>query len=47
MPVPDFSKVTTSSIAAAATQVFFSIGVGMCCGFVYGSYIDKKNNMEE
>lgn len=43
--VPDFSKVTTSSIAAAATQVFFSIGVGMCCGFVYGSYIDKKSNL--
>lgn len=42
---PDFSKVTTDSIAAAATQVFFSIGIGMCAGFVYGSYIDKDTNM--
>ncbi len=42
---PDFSKVTTSSFAAATTQVFFSIGVGMCGGFVYGSYFDKKKDL--
>lgn len=43
--IPDFSAVTTGSVAAAATQVFFSIGVGMCCAFVYGSYIKKDTNM--
>jgi NSS family neurotransmitter:Na+ symporter len=42
---PDFSAVTTDSIAAAATQVFFSIGIGMCCAFVYGSYIGKDSNL--
>ena len=42
---PDFSTVSLNTISAAATQVFFSIGVGMCCGFVYGSYIDKDTNL--
>lgn len=42
---PDFSAVTASSIAAAATQVLFSIGIGMCCAYVYGSYITKESNM--
>lgn len=43
--VPDFSKVSVDSIAAAGMQIFFSIGVGMCCAFVYGSYISKKTNI--
>ncbi|MDO4554297.1 MAG: sodium-dependent transporter [Lachnospiraceae bacterium] len=42
---PDFSKIDASVISAAATQVFFSIGIGMCCAFVYGSYISKDTNM--
>lgn len=42
---PDFSAVTASGIAAAATQVLFSIGIGMCCAYVYGSYITKNSNM--
>lgn len=42
---PDFSKINFSVISAAATQVFFSIGIGMCCAFVYGSYIQKDSNM--
>ena len=42
---PDFSKITFATIQAASVQVFYSIGVGMCCGIVYGSYIDKKANM--
>ena len=45
--IPDFSKVTPDSVAAAATQVFFSIGVGMCGGFVYGSYISKDTNLTQ
>lgn len=39
--VPDFSKITTATISAAFTQVLFSLGIGMCCSFVYGSYIAK------
>lgn len=42
---PDFSTVSLNTVSAAATQVFFSIGVGQCGGFVYGSYIDKKTNL--
>ena len=42
---PDFSKIDFSVISAAATQVFFSIGVGMCCAFVYGSYLPKDTNL--
>lgn len=42
---PDFSKINLDVISAAATQVFFSIGVGMCCAFVYGSYLDKGTNL--
>lgn len=38
---PDFSQINFDVIAAAGTQVFFSIGVGMCCAFVYGSYLSK------
>lgn len=42
---PDFSKIDMSVISAAATQVFFSIGIGMCCAFVYGSYFDQNGNL--
>jgi len=40
--MPDFSKINMSVIGAAVTQVFFSIGIGMCVAFVYGSYIGKQ-----
>lgn len=42
---PDFSKINLSVISAAATQVFFSIGIGMCCAFVYGSYFDREGDL--
>ena len=42
---PDLSKVTMSSVAAAACQVFFSIGIGQCGAFVYGSYSMKSGNI--
>lgn len=45
--IPDFSKLTPDSIAAAATQVFFSISVGMCGGFVYGSYTSNEQNLPQ
>ncbi|MDO4976893.1 MAG: sodium-dependent transporter [Eubacteriales bacterium] len=43
--IPDFSKINLGVVSAALTQVFFSLGVGMCCAFVYGSYMDKDTNM--
>lgn len=42
---PNLENVSMNTVSAATTQVFFSIGVGMCCGFVYGSYIDKSTNL--
>lgn len=42
---PNLSGVTTSSVAAAATQVFFSIGIGMCGAFVFGSYNKDSENL--
>ena len=32
-------------IQAAVVQVFFSIGIGMSCAYVYGSYVTKDANM--
>ena len=37
--VPDFSKLTATSLLDAIGQLFFSIGVGLAAGFVYGSYL--------
>ena len=42
---PDFSKIDLSVISAAATQVFFSLGIGMCCAYVYGSYFDQQGDL--
>ncbi|MDD6212822.1 MAG: sodium-dependent transporter [Clostridiales bacterium] len=42
---PDFSKIDMSVISAAATQVFFSLGIGMCCAYVYGSYFDQEGDL--
>ena len=43
---PDFKSVDFLQIfQAAAVQVFYSIGVGMCCGFVYGSYTGRDAAM--
>lgn len=43
--VPDFSKVTFATIQAAATQVFYSIGIGMAVGFVFGSYAQPDGSL--
>lgn len=43
--IPDLSKVTMSGVSAAAVQVLYSVGIGMCCAFVYGSYFDPKGNL--
>ena len=42
---PNMSAVSAGTISAAACQVFYSIGMGQCGAFVYGSYIGKKANL--
>ncbi|MBQ8585336.1 MAG: sodium-dependent transporter [Butyricicoccus sp.] len=42
---PNFDNVTADTVSAAACQVFYSIGMGQCGAFVYGSYIGKKTNL--
>ena len=41
---PDFSKITFKVILAALGQIFFSVGIALTAGFVFGSYLDKKNS---
>ncbi len=43
---PDFSKITTDVVLSAMGQAFFSLSLGMGCMITYGSYIDKKTNLE-
>lgn len=42
---PNMDNFSMDTISAAACQVFYSIGMGQCGAFVYGSYIDKKTNL--
>lgn len=42
---PNLETVSMNTISAAACQVFYSIGMGQCGAFVYGSYIGKKTNL--
>ena len=42
---PNFDNVSADTVSAAACQVFYSIGMGQCGAFVYGSYIGKKTNL--
>ncbi|MBM6830274.1 sodium-dependent transporter [Anaerotignum lactatifermentans] len=43
---PNFEGVDIpAAFQAAVVQVFFSVGVGMACAFVYGSYMSKKDNL--
>ena len=42
---PNLENVSMNTVYAAACQVFYSIGMGQCGAFVYGSYIDKKTNL--
>lgn len=44
---PDFSKVTSHTVVAALGQAFFSLSVGMGTLITYGSYIDKKENLQK
>jgi len=38
---PDFSKITPIVIVYALGQALFSVGVGIGCGIVFGSYLPK------
>ena len=42
---PNLENFSMNTISAAACQVFYSVGMGQCGAFVYGSYIDKKANL--
>jgi len=42
---PDFSKITSTTILEALGQAFFSLSIGMGTLIVYGSYIQKKDNL--
>ena len=42
---PDFSKINFQVVISALGQLFFSIGVGMGVGFVFGSYTSRKDNL--
>ncbi len=43
--VPDFSKITWSSVLAAMGQAFYSLSLGMGAMIVYGSYTGKEINI--
>jgi NSS family neurotransmitter:Na+ symporter len=44
---PDFSKINSSVFLSALGQAFFSLSVGMGALITYGSYVDKKVNMQK
>lgn len=43
---PDWSKVTGKTVLAALGQAFFSLSLGMGCMITYGSYLNKKENLQ-
>ncbi len=43
--LPDFSKITGSSVLAALGQAFFSLSLGMGLMITYGSYLPKTSNI--
>lgn len=43
--VPDFSKITWTSVLAAMGQAFYSLSLGMGAMIVYGSYTGKEINI--
>jgi NSS family neurotransmitter:Na+ symporter len=42
---PDFSKFTGEAALAAVGQSFFSIGVGLGCALIFGSYMRKEDKI--
>lgn len=44
---PDFSKITPAAVLAALGQAFFSIGIGIATGVVYGSYLAPDTDIPQ
>lgn len=42
MLIPDWSKVTFSTVLSALGQAFFSLSLGMSIMITYGSYLKRK-----
>ena len=45
MLVPDWSKVTFSTVLSALGQAFFSLSLGLAIMVTYGSYVKKEENL--
>jgi len=45
--VPDFSKFSIMGFVAALGQMFFSMSIGMSVMITYGSYMGKKDDIED
>ena len=45
MLIPDWSKVTFSTVLSALGQAFFSLSLGMAIMVTYGSYVKKEENL--
>ena len=43
--LPDFSKITGSTIVAAMNQAFFTLSLGIGAMAIFGSYIDKEHTL--
>lgn len=43
--IPDWSKVTSSTVLSAMGQAFFSLSLGMGCLCTYASYFDSKTKL--
>jgi NSS family neurotransmitter:Na+ symporter len=45
MFVPDFSRLTPSTVLAAVGQAFFSLGIGLGVLFTLGAYMDRSSSV--
>ncbi len=41
----DFSKITLNALLAAVGQLFFSIGIGFSTAYVFGSYMNRNEDL--
>ena len=45
--VPDFDKLSFSTLAGAVSQLFYSLSIAMGITIAYGSYMRKQDNIEK
>lgn len=45
--VPDFDKLSFSTVAGAVSQLFYSLSIAMGISIAYGSYMRKQDNIEK